>query len=272
MNDLINELLKTNNLISKDLKRDELNFINRDLVIDFFNDTFKALFINYYYLNYEEINLEALLKKAKLELLNSFKNTTIDISKKVDILFNKLVDIKKDLLLDIEAIYEGDPSCNSINEIVLTFNPFFAIASYRVAHVLNEIDLKFSAKIISEYAHSKTGIDINAGASIGKHFFIDHGTGIVIGETAIIGDNVKIYQGVTLGALSLKDGRKLKNSKRHPTIENNVTIYSGASILGGDTVIGENSIIGSNAFITKSIPKNSLVKTLPYEIDIKPKK
>lgn len=272
MNDLINELLKTNNLISKDLKRDELNFINRDLVIAFFEDIYKALFINYYYLNYEEINLSSLLNKAKLELINSFKNTSIDIKEKVDTLFTELVDIKKDLLLDIEAIYNGDPSINSINEIVLTFNPFLAIAAYRIAHALFELNLKFSAKIISEYAHSKTGIDINAGAKIGKSFFIDHGTGIVIGETTIIGNNVKIYQGVTLGALSLKDGRKLKNSKRHPTIEDNVTIYSSSSILGGDTVIGANSIIGSNAFITKSVPRNSIVKAKPCAVEINPKK
>lgn len=130
---------------------------------------------------------------------------------------------------------------------------------YRIAHELYKLSVPCIPRIMTEYAHSETGIDINAGAQIGKYFFIDHGTGVVIGETSIIGENVKIYQGVTLGALSTRGGQSLQGVKRHPTIEDNVTIYSGASILGGDTIIGKNSVIGGNAFITKSVPEDTRV-------------
>lgn len=239
--------------------QNDLNLINRENVILFFKDLFKSLFLDYFYLNPTIEDLDLLLTKSKNELLSSFNNPQKEIKDKIDSFFLKVIEIKELLLLDLEAIYKGDPSSNNINEIILTFNPFYAICAYRVAHLLYLLDLKFIAKIISEFAHSKTGIDISSGAKIGKSFFIDHGTGIVIGETCVIGDNCKIYQGVTLGALSLKEGRKLKNSKRHPTIEDNVTIYSGASILGGDTIIGKNSIIGSNVFITSSIKPNSKV-------------
>ena len=144
-----------------------------------------------------------------------------------------------------------------------------AITINRLAHELFIRSVPLIPRIMTEYAHSVTGIDIHPGATIGKHFFIDHGTGIVVGETTIIGDNVKIYQGVTLGALSTRGGQKLKNAKRHPTIEDNVTIYSGASILGGETVIGRDSVIGGNAFITKSIPAGTTVSIKGQELQFK---
>ena len=157
---------------------------------------------------------------------------------------------------DLQAALEGDPAANSYGEIILAYPGLFAITINRL-------------RIMTEYAHSITGIDIHPGATIGKHFFIDHGTGIVVGETTIIGDNVKIYQGVTLGALSTRGGQKLKSVKRHPTIEDNVTIYSGASILGGETVIGKDSVIGGNAFITKSIPAGTTVSIKGQELQFK---
>ena len=173
--------------------------------------------------------------------------------------FDSLENIYKTILKDLEMTYNSDPACNSIEEALITYPGIYAIITYRVAHTLYLLDLKVESRILSEEAHSKTGIDIHPGAEIGEYFFIDHGTGIVIGETTVIGHHVKIYQGVTLGAKSLKDGQSLKGIKRHPTIGNNVTIYSGASILGGDTIIGDNITIGSNVFILDSVENNTKV-------------
>ncbi|AOP33826.1 serine acetyltransferase [Leptospira tipperaryensis] len=158
---------------------------------------------------------------------------------------------------DATAAYEGDPAAESVKEVILAYSGFYAIAVHRVAHVLHKIGVPIFPRMLSEYAHEKTGIDIHPGASIGRSFFMDHGTGIVIGGTSIIHDNVKIYQGVTLGALSVSKDMALL--KRHPTIEQNVIIYAGATILGGDTVIGRNSIIGGNAWLTQSVAPYSIV-------------
>ena len=169
---------------------------------------------------------------------------------------DKLQDVRVDLACDLLFFMDSDPAANSEEEVVFAYPGYKAILYYRVAHILFESGYKFIARVISEHAHFLTGIDIHPGAQIGCPLFIDHGTGIVIGETAIVGKNVKIYQGVTLGALSLAKGSKLKGVKRHPTIGNNVTIYSGASILGGDVTIGNNVVIGSNVFLLKSVPSN----------------
>lgn len=174
--------------------------------------------------------------------------------------------LEEAMLLDLEAAFVGDPAAKSKSEIICSYPGFLAIFVYRAAHILYEAGVPLIPRIMTEYAHSRTGIDINAGAAIGRRFFIDHGTGVVIGETTVIGDNVKIYQGVTLGALSTRLGRKLGGKKRHPTIENDVTIYSGATILGGDTVIGEGSVIGGNVFITESVPKNMRVSMKAPEL------
>ncbi len=160
---------------------------------------------------------------------------------------------------DVQAAFEGDPAAFNKDEIIFSYPGLFAILVNRIAHELHLLGIPLIPRIMTEYAHSETGIDIHPGATIGRYFFIDHGTGIVIGETTEIGNNVKIYQGVTLGALSTRGGQLLKNKKRHPTIEDNVTIYSGASILGGETVIGKNAVIGGNAFITKSVPAGAKV-------------
>ena len=171
---------------------------------------------------------------------------------------------------DVEAFYDGDPAAYSTDEIVYCYPGIFAITVYRLAHVLYTMGVPLLPRIMTEHAHSETGIDINPGATVGKYFFIDHGTGIVIGETTVIGDHVKVYQGVTLGALTTRGGQSLRGKKRHPTIEDNVTIYAGASILGGGTVIGRDSVIGSNVFITHSIPACTTVSVKSQELQYKP--
>lgn len=183
--------------------------------------------------------------------------------------FRRIPAVRRVLQTDVEAGFQGDPAANSMEEIILSYPGLYGITVYRLAHELFLLGVPLIPRIMTEYAHSITGIDIHPGAAIGEHFFIDHGTGIVIGETAVIGDHVKIYQGVTIGALSTKDGQKLKGKKRHPTIENNVTIYAGASILGGDTVIGENSVIGGNVFIIASVPKDTKVNMKNPELTFK---
>ncbi len=180
--------------------------------------------------------------------------------------FKKIPMIREYLETDLEAFYDGDPAAYCKDEIVFSYPGLFAIMVNRVAHELHLLGVPLIPRIMTEYAHSRTGIDIHPGAKLGKYFFIDHGTGIVIGETTEIGNNVKIYQGVTLGALSTRGGQSLKSKKRHPTIEDNVTIYSGASILGGDTVIGHDVVIGGNAFITKSIPAGTKVSIKQQEL------
>lgn len=171
----------------------------------------------------------------------------------------KIPAIRSILETDIDAAYEGDPAADSKDEIILSYPGLFAISVYRIAHELHLLNVPMIPRIMTEYAHSVTGIDIHPGADIGKYFFIDHGTGVVIGETTIIGEHVKIYQGVTLGGLSTRGGQSLKGLKRHPTIGNNVTIYSGASILGGDTVIGDDAVIGGNSFLIDSVGKGARV-------------
>ena len=181
--------------------------------------------------------------------------------------FNKLPVIREYIETDLLAAYDGDPAAGCFEEIILAYPGLMAITVYRLAHELYLLKVPVIPRLMTEYAHSETGIDIHPGATIDKYFFIDHGTGIVIGETSVIGKNVKIYQGVTIGALSTRGGQKLSGKKRHPTIRDNVTIYAGASILGGDTEIGENSVIGGNTFITSSVPANTRVSMKNPEME-----
>ncbi|MFZ2447528.1 MAG: serine O-acetyltransferase EpsC [Syntrophobacteraceae bacterium] len=176
-------------------------------------------------------------------------------------LMRSLPDVRRMLASDVRAAYQGDPAAKSYDEIIFSYPGLLAITIYRVAHQLWEHGIPFVPRIMTEYAHSVTGIDIHPGAHIGESFFIDHGTGVVIGETTEIGDRVRLYQGVTLGAISLpRDaGEQLRNRKRHPTIEDDVIIYSGATILGGETVIGARSIIGGNVWLTESVPPGTRV-------------
>ena len=210
------------------------------LMFDYLNETYNKDDFNSLY-NIVENELSSLIKDKK------------------DIFLTYIFELRRTLNTTIEEIYKGDPASLSKQQIVLVYPGFKAILFYRIAHVFYLLDYKLIARYISEKAHHQTGIDINPGATIGDYFFIDHGTGIVIGETCIIGNHVKLYQGVTLGALSLSKGRDLEGIKRHPTIEDHVTIYANAAIFGGNTVIGENSTIGGDVYLTYSIEANSIV-------------
>ncbi|MEI6767136.1 MAG: serine O-acetyltransferase EpsC [Bacteroidota bacterium] len=207
---------------------------------------------DYYEVQFSELKLE--FKHLLIPILACLKQKLND---SVERLFDKVPEIYDLLVLDAKSILKNDPAAGSMEEIIYAYPGFYAVAVHRVAHEIYLMEIPILPRLISEYAHQKTGIDIHPGATIGKSFFIDHGTGIVIGETSIIGDNVKIYQGVTIGALSVrkKDSRK----KRHPSIENDVTIYSGTTILGGETTIGQGSVIGGNVWLTQSVPANSMV-------------
>ena len=184
----------------------------------------------------------------------------------------KLKDLRRILAEDVRAGYQGDPAAKSFDEIIFGYPSILAISTYRLAHELHIQGIPLIPRMMAEYAHSVTGIDIHPGAIIGRHFFIDHGTGVVIGETSVIGDYVRIYQGVTLGALSLpmeEKGDQLRKMKRHPTIEDHVTIYAGATILGGETLIGAGSVIGGNVWLTRSVPPGMTVMIEPPKLKYK---
>ena len=183
---------------------------------------------------------------------------------------DKIPDLIDILLTDVRAAFDGDPAARSEHEIIFAYPGIIAISIYRMAHELHLLSVPIIPRMMTENAHNLTGIDIHPGAEISHHFFIDHGTGVVIGETAQIGAYVKLYQGVTLGGLSTSGGQSLRGIKRHPTIEDEVTVYAGASILGGDTVIGRGSIIGGNVFITKSVPPNTGVYLKNFEHNYRP--
>jgi serine O-acetyltransferase len=180
--------------------------------------------------------------------------------------FGRLPDVRQWLADDVQAAFDGDPAAQSTDETIFCYPGLSAITVQRLAHEFHKLEVPLLPRIMTEYAHGLTGIDIHPGAKLGRKLFIDHGTGVVIGETTEIGDNVKIYQGVTLGALAPGFGQLLRGQKRHPTIENNVTIYSGATILGGETVIGEGCTIGGNVFITASVPKYNQVSADPPKL------
>ena len=231
-------------------------------VIDFFNRLIGVLFSDYSTKRYlEESQLRTELTGLKLNLTSLMckdVSESPDHAKKVvDHFFNSLPEVHDLLMLDIEAIFKGDPAAKSHAEVIRTYPGFLAILAYRLAHILEKSNVAIIPRIITEYAHSQTGIDLHPGATIGKYFCIDHGTGIVIGETCLIGDYVKIYQGVTLGALSVDKSDAM--TKRHPTIEDHVVIYAGATILGGDTVIGHHCVVGGNVWLTKSLKPHSKV-------------
>ncbi len=184
-------------------------------------------------------------------------------------MLNRIPDMRDKLRGDVLSAFDGDPAAKNLDEIILSYPGIEAIAIYRVAHEIHLLKVPLIPRIMTEYAHSKTGIDIHPGATIGEHFFIDHGTGVVIGETTEIGNNVRIYQGVTLGALSVKkdtSGNIERGKKRHPTIKDNVIIYAGATILGGKTVVGENSIIGGSVWLNESVPPCTLLFNKPPEL------
>lgn len=217
---------------------------------------------------------EKLFKQIRIALIYQSKGKKIegidDKAEEITLKFiDSIPDIQQLIFKDVEAEEQGDPAAGSKEDIVFSYPGIYAIFVYRIAHVLYELEVPFIPRIMTEHAHSKTGIDINPGAKIGEYFFIDHGTGIVIGETTEIGNHVKIYQGVTLGALSTRKGQALSGVKRHPTIEDNVVIYANATILGGETVVGRNSVVAGNTFVVESIPENTKVSVYMPELQIK---
>ena len=286
---LVNQILESYDRHELTRRIDVDNIVSRDALIGIVKELRKLLFPGYFdnmkvrsdyvkYLVGERVeNIEYNLKQQVAKALKNCDENCSDCDEKADALvydfLNKLPEIRETLATDVQVAYNGDPAAYSIEEIIFSYPGIFAITVYRIAHELWLLDIPMIPRIMSEYAHNLTGIDIHPGATIGKYFFIDHGTGIVIGETTVIGDNVKIYQGVTLGGLSTRKGQQLKGVKRHPTIGDNVTIYSNTSILGGDTVIGNNVVIGGNAFIVSSVSEGMKVNIrnpqLEYSVDKK---
>lgn len=232
--------------------------IDKKKIEDFIDGFFRFIF----FLEYRRCSALSDIEKRLTGFKVEFKEILASVSEtgeasKADEFFATFPAVYDLLGHDAQAILDNDPAAKSREEIMFAYPGFFAIAIYRFAHELYKNRVPMIPRIWTEFAHSKTGIDINPGAVIGAHFFIDHGTGIVIGETTVIGDHVKIYQGVTLGALSV--AKNLENVKRHPTIENGVIIYANATILGGETIIGKNALIGGNVWITESVAPNSIV-------------
>lgn len=254
----MDESLKS--LLNEFEDEDVTSDIDIELVAFFHRQCKNLLFLDYLSKSSSPKDAERLYEALKT-ILNDLVSRHPEIKDQrqtVRDFLSKLPEIRRLAFDSANAIYDGDPSARSVQEVILAYPGFEAILSYRIAHALKGIGLDFEARLISEEAHSKTGVDINPGCEIGSHFFIDHGTGIVIGETAVIGDYVKIYQGVTLGALSLSQGQCLKGSKRHPTVEDHVTIYSNAAIFGGETIIGHHSTVGAVVRLDKSLPPYSV--------------
>jgi serine O-acetyltransferase len=230
-------------------------------VASFFNRLLGTLFPEFTRLNLTSTDaLTAHMDELRKELdrivnFNPYKNG--DVSQVATTFFDVLPSIYDRLNEDVEAMYAGDPAAKTRKEVIQSYPGFYAVAAYRIAHQLHQLGVRGIPRMITEHAHSKTGIDIHPSAAIGRHFCIDHGTGVVIGETAVIGDHVKIYQGVTLGALSVDKNDASK--KRHPTLEDYVVVYAGATILGGETVIGHHSVVGGNVWLTRSLPAHSKI-------------
>jgi len=266
----------------------EMKMPNREDIIYIINEVRRVMFPGYFGTeNTAYVNLsnfagntiagvyERLFKQIKIALKYQGKidgqevKDADDKSESIALEFVKeLPALQKLIMKDVEAELQGDPAASSKEEIIFSYPGLYAIYVYRIAHVLYELNVPIIPRIMTEHAHSKTGIDINPGANIGEYFFIDHGTGIVIGETTVIGNHVKIYQGVTLGALSTMKGQALSGVKRHPTIEDNVVIYANTTILGGDTVVGHDSVVAGNTFVTKSVPANTKVSTFAPELQM----
>lgn len=232
------------------------------LIPEFFTDLLGILFPNFAskpVLDHDEFKNRIDVLKFKLMQILSRDGSeeAVDSMQQTDAFYKALPEIYDKIQMDVDAMFTGDPAAKTREEVIRSYPGFYAIAAYRVAHALLQIGVNTIPRMITEHAHSKTGIDIHPGATIGNYFCVDHGTGVVIGETTVIGEHVKIYQGVTLGALSVN--KEDASVKRHPTIEDNVVIYAGATILGGNTVVGRNSIVGGNVWLTRSIPPESKV-------------
>ena len=258
------------------------NLPDRDEIYRILEDLHKITFPGYFgtekFLSWESfaegvlVSLhDRMTKQIKKVLLGTGAETEVaEQAEELTAAFMDRIPTAQELLMkDVDATMAGDPAANSKTEVILAYPGLYAIFVYRYAHILYELKVPVLPRIMSEYAHGQTGIDINPGATIGEYFFIDHGTGIVIGETAIIGNGVRIYQGVTIGALSTRKGQALSGIKRHPTIEDNVIIYANATILGGDTVVGRNATVAGNTFVTESIPADAKVSAMMPELKVR---
>ena len=290
--DLEEEMLESIQTILDDYDKDR-DIDNMDVfdqpdqgaVIAIIEDFLRVLFPGYYrdttYRTFKqrtklsvmiEDALLSLSKQIKIALLFDESYADLDESirsfaaQKLSIEFSRQIPkIREYINTDIQATFDGDPAASSKDEIILAYPGLYATAIYRLAHELHLLNIPLLPRMMTEYAHRETGVDIHPGAKIGKYFFIDHATGVVVGSTSVIGEHVKVYQGVTIGALSTKEGHAAHGTRRHPTIEDNVTLYSGATILGGNTVIGEGAVIGGNTFVTKSVPPHASVVVQTHE-------
>lgn len=248
---------------------------DREVVYSIVEDLHKITFPGYFgterFLSgeaYAEGILVSVYEKLKTQMKIIFDDKKK--ARELTLRFMEQIPTVQELLMkDVEAQLAGDPAASSESEIILAYPGLYTIFVYRYAHILYQLEVPLLPRIMSEYAHGQTGIDINPGATIGEYFFIDHGTGIVIGETAIIGNGVKIYQGVTIGALSTRKGQALSGVKRHPTIEDNVIIYANATILGGNTVVGEGATVAGNTFVTESVPAGAKVSAMLPELNVR---
>ena len=259
----------------RDIDRlDHTRHPDKDVIVDMTGKLMRILYPGYsldktYRIYNAKHNLSMLIEDVMYHL-NQQLSLVMEDAESVSIAFmERLPQVRALAQTDVDAAFEGDPAATNADEIIYCYPGLYAISVYRLAHVLYELHVPMIPRIMTEHAHSLTGIDIHPGATIGDHFFIDHGTGIVIGQTTVIGSRVKIYQGVTLGGLSTRGGQSLRGAKRHPTIEDNVTIYANASILGGSTTIGHDSIVGANAFITESIPPCTTVTNQSQQLNLK---
>lgn len=239
--------------MKKTINKEKITEVISDIREYFFPNVFED--VNESVLEYKEQKINS----AKEKLMKEVEKNQDITNDEINNIFEEIISLDVTINDDIEKFMESDPAANSKEEIILSYPGIYAILVYRIAHILYRKKVQLIPRIMSEYAHQITGIDIHPGATIGNRFFIDHGTGIVIGETSIIGDDVKIYQGVTLGAKALENADLLRNVKRHPTIKNRVTIYANATILGGETVIGNDVTVGGNVFLTSSVKDNTIV-------------
>ena len=288
MDELVGEILQSYQNYPQTCSINTRNRVNKNIIIDILEEIRCVIFPGFFEiknLNRDSIEyhvgelLEDIQYRLKKQVTRALYHTDEKDIREADVqrraeeivkaFLQRIPHLREILATDVQAAYDGDPAAFNTDEVIFSYPGVFAITVNRIAHELHVLGVPLIPRMMTEYAHSLTGIDIHPGATIGEYFFIDHGTGVVIGETTEIGKCVKIYQGVTLGALSTRGGQSLRSKKRHPTLEDNVTVYSGASILGGETVIGEGASFGSNAFITSSVPAGTRVSIKNPELKFK---
>lgn len=286
---LVRDILDSYERYPQTCSIDTDNLLNKEIIIEILEEIRSVIFPGFFegkHLNGRSIEyhlgelLEDIHYRLKKQVMKALQHTedqhpieqsVLDAQAEqvVSAFLSRIPKLREILATDVQAAYDGDPAAYNTDEVIFSYPGVFAITVNRIAHELFLLGVPLIPRIMTEHAHSLTGIDIHPGATIGSYFFIDHGTGVVVGETTEIGKRVKIYQGVTLGALSTRGGQSLRHTKRHPTLEDDVTVYSGASILGGATVIGQGAIIGSNAFITSSVPSRTRVSIKNPELQFK---